>query len=213
MISSKSTLINELKDAFKNSSDDSSMCSNIAKAIKKFAESGNIVITVTGTVTSGVYTGGGSGHLSLTDSLMSTPLLAVCTEMYNNAGVSTYDGNAKYKDGLRDSLDSMSNTANTISINTSGATVPPPPATGTVPPTSGTAKGKITCDSTALKTGLSNIFNYMYDHAQDEGFDENDYFATEFADLIQTYYASSVISVSGTDAISGTSGSGSITFS
>lgn len=212
-MSSKSTLVEELKSAFKNSSNDSSMCSSIAKVIKKFAESGNITITVTGTVTSGVYTGSGSGHLSLTDSLMSTPLLAVCVEMYNNAGVSTYDGNFMYREGIGDSLDAMSNTENTISIDTTGATVPPPPATGTVPPTSGTAKGKITCNSTELKTGLGNIFNYMYNHAQDEGFDGDNYFATELANLIQTYYTSGVISVSGTSAISGTSGSGSITFS
>lgn len=212
-MSSKDTLASDLKDAFKNSSDDSEMCSKIAKAIKKFAESGTVSINVTGTVASGVYTGTGSGHLSLTDSLMSTPLLLVCNTMYANAGVSSYDGNKAYKDGIGDSLDAMSNASNTISINTSGTTVPPPPASGTVPPSSGPAKGKITCNSTNLKKGLSDIFDYMYDHAQDEGFDGDDYFSSEASDLIETYYTSGVIAVSGTEAISGTAGSGSISFS
>lgn len=202
----KSKLENDLKNIFsamKNQNkDDDYFCDEIAKACKNFGESGSIVTVDAGTVSSGVFAGSGNGSLSLTDSLMSSPIKACCKLMKQGLGDDTTLANA-----IGTGILAMT-TAGVVETDVIGVTTSP--SGSPVPPSSGTAKGTIKCQNASLISGLIKCFKDMKDKYKDEGFKGDEYFAQEFASLADSYFKAGAITTNGTGALSGTIGTGTI---
>lgn len=176
----------------------------IAEAIKDFGETGDVVTTDTGTVSSGVFTGTGSGSIALDSSLMSSVILSCCRQMYEDK-----DGDSDtLAQAIGDGIDSMVSSGE-VSTNVTGTTVNPSSG-ATVPPSSGTAKGTLTCNSSSLVSSLKTVFNSMYSRRTESGFDGNAYFAEQLASFVNSYFTSGVVATNGESALSGTVGTGTI---
>jgi hypothetical protein len=199
----KSRLKKDLKKAFKDMESDSDFAEKLSKACKNFGESGEVTTTDAGTVSSGVLAGSGSGSLSLSDSLMSSPIKTCCTQMRSL----TSGGDVKLAEAIGAGILAMTS-AGIVSTDVSGVTTSPQGSP--VPPSSGTAKGTIACTNADLIKGLKDCFQDMKDRAFEKGFDGDDYFAGELSDLVNDYFTAGVIATSGQGALSGTAGSGTI---
>lgn len=199
----KSQLKKDLKKAFNDMKSDSDFAEKLSKACKDFGESGEVTTTDAGTVSSGVFAGSGSGSLSLSDSLMSSPIKACCELMKSL----TSGGDAKLAEAIGAGILAMTS-AGTVTTNVSGVTTSPQGSP--VPPSSGTAKGTITCTNADLIKGLKDCFQDMKGRAFEKGFDGDDYFAGELSDLVNDYFTAGAIVTSGQGALSGTAGSGAI---
>lgn len=175
----------------------------IAKAVKDFGESGEVTTDDSGTVSSGKFEGSGEGSLSLTASDMSSPIKTECNKMKQGNG-----NDNSLAQAIGDGILAMTSRADVVSTNVTGVTTSPQGST--VPPSSGKAKGTITCDNTDLIQGLKDIFSDMKTKAHDEGFNGDEYFAEEFADLVYDYFTNGTIDTSGEGALEGTTGTGSI---
>ncbi len=210
MALAKSTLENNLKKVFsdmKKAGDkakDTDFSDGITKACKDFIEAGDITTVDAGTVSSGVFAGSGSGSISLTDSLMKTPIVTAM----NSMKTMTTGGDSILATAIFSGLSAMVS-AGKVETDVTGLTTPPPPATGTVPPSSGSAKGAMVCTYPTFVTELNQVFQDMIDKAGD-GFNGDDYFADKLATLVNSYVSSGVVTTAGTGALSGTVGSGGI---
>ena len=205
----KNTLENDLNDVFsdmkeagENASDDD-FAEGIADAVKAFGESGDVATSDSGTVSSGYFEGGGEGSLSLTASAMYNPIKTACNKMRHGQG-----NDDTLAQAIGDGILAMTSKANVVSTSVSGATTSPQGSP--VPPSSGTAKGTITCNNTDLIQGLKNTFYDMKTKAHDEGFYGDEYFASNLADLVYDYFTAGTITTHGEGALSGTTGTGSI---
>lgn len=210
----KNDLISGLKDTFKKMKDagedasDSDFSSGIADACKAFIEAGDITIVATGTVSSGVFTGGGSGHISLESSKMSTVIDTATASMKDM----TSGGDDVLASALFSGLNAMIS-AGTVEIDVSGATVSPSGAT--VPPSSGKTKGTgLTCiDGASPQDFVSKtkkIFKDMKDRTTESGFNGDNFLAEQLADVINTYISTGTVTTSGQGALSGVTGTGKI---
>lgn len=203
----ESKLKNDLQfvfNAMKNQNkDDVYFAEGLAKACKDFGESGDIVTTDGGTVSTGVFVGSGKGSLTLDDSLMANLIKTCCTQMKNGQGDDTTLANA-----IGNGILAMTN-AGEVNTNVTGVTTSPQGSP--VPPSSGSAKGKIACVNTSLISGLIKCFKDMKDKYADEGFDGDALFAGQLASLVNSYFKQGVIATNGTGALSGSAGSGTIT--
>lgn len=203
MAFNKQTLINDLKKVFSDMESNDDFANGIAKACKDFGESGTIVTVDVGAVSSGAFTGSGNGSLSLSDSLMSSPIIACCESMNNM----TEGGDDLLANAIGNGLLAMT-TAGSVETNVIGTTISP---TGSpVPPTSGTAKGKIVCQNAPVISALISCFQDMKNKAHNDGFDGDEHFAEKMADCVFTYFTSGVITTNGQGALAGTTGSGTI---
>ena len=202
----KSQLESDLKDIFftmkKESKDDDWFAEELSKAVKDFGESGDIVTVDTGTVSSGTFTGSGQGSLSLTDSIMSAPIKACCALMKQGLGDDTTLANAIGNGML------LMTTSGKAETDVVGTTISPVGVV--VPPASGTAEGTITCQNATLIAGLILCFQSMKTKYKDEGFNGDEYFASQMATLTDGYFKAGVIATSGQGVLSGTVGTGSI---
>lgn len=210
----KNDLISDLKATFKKMKDagehasDSDFSSGIANACKDFIEAGTITIVATGTVSSGVFTGGGSGSISLTSSKMSKVIDTATASMKNM----TSGGDDVLASALFSGLNAMIS-AGTVEIDVTGTTVSP--SGSPVEPTSGKTKGTgLTCtDGVSPKDFVSKtkkIFKDMIDKRNDEGFNGDNYLAEQLADVINTYIATGTVTTSGQGALAGVTGTGKI---
>ena len=175
----------------------------LAKAVKTFGESGDVATSDGGTVSSGVFSGSGQGSLSLTASDMYNPIKTACNKMKQGQG-----DDDTLAQAIGDGILAMTSKANVVSTDVSGVTTSPQGSP--VPPSSGKAKGTITCNNTSLIQGLKNTFSNMKTKAHDEGFDGDEYFASNLADLAYDYFTAGTIATHGEGALSGTTGTGSI---
>ena len=116
----KSQLKKDLKKAFNDMKSDSDFAEKLSKACKDFGESGEVTTTDAGTVSSGVFAGSGSGSLSLSDSLMSSPIKACCELMKSL----TSGGDAKLAEAIGAGILAMTS-AGTVTTNVSGVTTSP----------------------------------------------------------------------------------------
>lgn len=195
-------VFSDMKESGEDASDDD-FAEGIAKAVKAFGESGTVSTTDGGTVSSGVFVGSGSGSLSLTYSYMSTPIKTACTAMKAGQG----DDNTLAQ-AIGTGILAMTSKPNVVSTNVTGTTTNP--SGSVVPPSSGTAKGTITCSNTNLIKGLKDTFADMKSKAFNEGFDGDKYLAKNLTDLVDSYFKNGSITTSGEGALSGSTGSGSV---
>lgn len=195
-------VFSDMKDAGENASDDD-FAEGIAKAVKAFGEGGSVSTSDSGTVSSGSFVGSGSGSLSLTDSDMSTPIKTACTAMKAGSG----DDNT-LATAIGAGILAMTSKQNVVSTSVTGTTTNP--SGSVVPPSSGSAKGTITCDNSDLIQGLKDTFSDMKSKAHDEGFNGDTYLAQQLADLTYDYFKNGSIETKGQGALSGTTGTGSI---
>lgn len=191
-----------MKEAGENASDDD-FAEGIADAVKAFGESGDVATSDSGTVSSGYFEGGGEGSLSLTASAMHNPIKTACNKMRHGQG-----NDNTLAQAIGDGILAMTSKANVVSTNVSGVTTSLQGSP--VPPSSGTAKGTITCNNTDLIQGLKDTFSDMKTKAHDEGFDGDEYLASNLADLVYDYFTAGSIETHGEGALSGTTGTGSI---
>lgn len=199
----KAQLKKDIKNVFEDMQNDSDFAEGLAKACKDFGESGEIITTDTGTVSSGVFAGSGSGNLTLSDSLMSEPIKTCCATMRTI----TTGGDELLANAIGSGILAMTS-AGVVNTDVTGITTSPEGSI--VPPSSGNAIGTITCQNTTLISNLIECFKNMRDKAFTEDFDGDDYFAKELADYINTYFTSGIIATRGQGEISGAIGSGSI---
>ena len=191
-----------MKEAGENASDND-FAEGIADAVKAFGESGEVATSDGGTVSSGVFSGSGQGSLSLTASDMYNPIKTACNKMRQGQG-----NDNTLAQAIGDGILAMTSKENVVATNVSGVTTSPQGST--VPPSSGTAKGTITCNNADLIQGLKDTFSDMKTKAHDEGFDGDEYFASNLADLVYDYFTAGTIETHGEGALSGTTGTGSI---
>lgn len=203
MAFNKQTLINDLKKVFSDMESNDDFANGIAKACKDFGESGTVVTVDVGAVSSGAFTGSGSGSLSLSDSLMSSPIITCCESMNNMID----GGDTLLANAIGNGLLAMT-TAGSVKTNVVGTTISP---TGSpVPPTSGTAEGKIVCQNAPVISALISCFKDMKDKAHNNGFSGDKHFAEKMADCVSAYFISGVITTNGQGALAGATGSGTI---
>ena len=100
--------------------------------------------------------------------------------------------------GLRDLTDGTK-----VNTSISGTTVPPSPPPPFIP-TSGSAKGSIKCNTSAVEAGLKACFSTMADMTEGG----NMYFASELASLTYTCLTSGIVSTDGVDNLEGSKGIG-----
>lgn len=193
----------KMKDAGKNSSD-SDFSEGIASACKSYIEAGEITTVDGGTVSSGVFAGGGTGSISLDDSLMSEVLDTATQEMKSM----TSGGDNTLATALFSGLNAMIS-AGSVEIDVTGATTSP--SGSTVPPSSGTSKGTgLNCTDSGFVKSVKGIFQDMINKRNDEGFNGDEYLAEHLAGTINTYISTGTVTTSGEGDLSGVTGAGSI---
>lgn len=204
MAFNESKLKTDIQKVFRDMQSDDDFCEGLASLCQEFGESGDIVTTDTGTVSSGVFSGSGSGGLTLSDSLMSEPLKTACIEMKKGE---MQNGDDYLAEEIGKAIKAMTDSGE---VNTDVTGVTTSPQGQTVPPSSGKAKGTITCSNADLIQGLKDCFASMKSRYAEESFDGDEYFASELASLVHSYFTAGVIATSGQGELNGTTGTGSI---
>lgn len=195
-------VFSDMKNSGKNAKD-TDFSDGISKAVKDYAESGTIVTTDAGTVSAGVFAGGGTGSISVTQSDMSSPIVTAMNSMKNM----TTGGDSVLATAIFNGLNAMISKGK-VSTDVVGVTTSP---TGSpVPPSSGKAEGKMVCTYPTFVTSLNSIFSNMKSKYKDAGFDGDVYLGNELGKLIDSYIKTGVVSTNGKDALSGTAGAGGI---
>lgn len=182
---------------------DSDFSSGIAKACKDYIEGGSIVTVDEGTVTAGEFLGSGKGSISLTDSLMSTPIDTAMNTMKSM----TKGGDSVLATAIFNGLDSMVSSG-TVKTDVKGVTTSP--AGSPVPPSSGSAKGTMECSYDTFVSDLEDIFASMKSRYAEEGFDGDAYLAKELATLVGKYTKTGKVKTAGQGELEGSSGKGGI---
>lgn len=201
----KATLENDIKQVFKNMADagenasDDDFASGIAKACADFVESGLVTTVDAGTVTSGIFAGSGTGNVSVDTSVMENILITACSSMKSM----TSGGDNVLASALANGFVAMT-TAGTVDTDIVGVTTSP--MGSVVPPSSGKGKGTITCQSAGILSSLNTAFSSM--KTMTAGGD--DIFASALASAIETSVKAGVIVINGQGALTGTTGSGTI---
>lgn len=202
MAFSTQTLRSDLYTAFKGMQSDDDFANNLAKAVKDFGESGDVITADSGVVSSGTFTGAGKGRIKLTDSLCSAPIKAACKAMLSL----TEGGDAILASAIGSGVQAMV-TAGEVSVDVAGTVITP---AGVPTPMSGSAKGTLTCQNASLISSLISTFRDMKDRYDEEGFDGDDYLADKLSDKLNDYFTSGTVSTNGTGSLAGSVGSGTI---
>lgn len=198
MALNKATLENNLSDTFLDMESDSDFASGIASACKSYVEGGTVTTIDGGTISSGVFAGNGSGSASVSDSLMSAQINTAIAQMKQV----TSGGDNILANGIFNGLKAMLAQAS-VSTNVKG-NVTQGSSTSYM---EGTASGTgITCTDAGFVSSLLDCFDEMKDKTS--GGDS--YFASQLADIINTYVSTGQVVTGGQGAIEGSAGSGSI---
>lgn len=195
----------DMKNAKENAKD-TDFSDGLSKACKDFAESGSITTVDGGALTSGagVFAGGGSGSISVTQTDMSSPIVTAMNQMKNMRS----GGDSVLAEAIFNGLKAMIDNG-TVKTDVTGATTSPMGVPG-LPPFSGSAEGTMTCTHPTFVNDLKKIFSDMNSKRNNKGFDGDAYLAEGLAGLVNTFISSGTVSTSGKGAIAGTSGGGSI---
>jgi hypothetical protein len=200
MALNKSALQSDLADVFSSMESNSDFASGIASACKSYIENGEVTTEDEGTVSSGEFAGSGSGSVTVTDTLMSAPILTATASMQSM----TEGGDAVLASAIFSGLNAMIAVA-VVETDVTGETTSP--SGSPVPPSSGNAKGVgLSCTDSGFVSALEGYFSDM--QSMTEGGD--DYFAEKLADVIHTYISTGKVTTSGLEALSGSAGSGEI---
>lgn len=199
------SVFSDMKKA-KDQAKDTDFSDGVSKACKAFVESGSVSTSDTGTVSSGVFTGAGSGSVSVTQSLMSDKIVTAMNQMKNM----TSGGDDVLAKAIFDGLKDMVTASNTVSTDVTGTTLNP--SGSPVPPSSGKAKGSIsiTYAKDTFVSNLNKIFEHMIDNAQDSSFDGDVYLADELGTLVSDCVSANTVSTSGQGELSGSFGTGKL---
>lgn len=198
-----STLQTALANTFASmtNGDNQVFADGIANAVVAFVGTGQVTTSDAGTISAGVFTGAGTGTLTVTASGCSGIIKSACDKMKG----APYDDNY-LAEQIGAGLQKM---ADDGEVNTSVSGNAVPPSGGSVP-TSGSAKGTISCDSTDLIQALKDVASLMYQNKDVQGFDGNAKYAEEIAKAVKDFFTAGTISTDGQGALSGSSGSGTI---
>ena len=176
----------------------------ISAAVVTFVSGGVVSTTDGGTVSGGVYSGKGTGQLTVTASACAAIIKAACTTMKTM----TSGGDDYLAEEMGKGFKKMADDG--VVITTVTGTLTPPSPASPISPYGGAAKGTISCSETALVAKLKALFQKMYNQREQEGFDGNKEFAKVLANEINSFYTSGTISTDGQGNIAGSSGSGAI---
>lgn len=183
----------------------------IGNAVAVFLKTGSVATVDGGTVTGGVFAGAGTQSLSTNTSISGTAcasiLKSACVQMKNmSSGGNDYLAEETGKALKKMASDIRIKTSVTGTLTPpSGTPVAPYPPTGT-----GMAEGSVTCDDTSLVSSLKTAFNNMWSRREEEGFDGNWYLADEMSKAVASFWKFGVVSTSGKNELSGSSGAGGI---
>lgn len=179
--------------------DDHVFSDGISDAFKTFVESGIPQTTDSGNVPTGYFEGAStSGSITADDTDCADIIYTAC----EYAKEHDTGGDAYIADKIAEGLQKMLDDA-VVTTSVSGTVVPPSPPPPSIP-TTGTAKGGISCSTTALATGLKAIFSLMKNMTSGG----NTYLSQEMAVLVNTCLLSGVVSTQGEGALEGSTGSG-----
>lgn len=200
----QATLQSDLLSVFQSMTDgdDSVFSDGVAQALKNFVNSGTPSTTDAGTIPTGAFTGASTGGtITADDSACAQIIASAFTFMRNNEN----GGDDYLADKIAEGLQRMTDDA-VVTTSVSGTTVPPSPPPPTIP-TAGTAKGGITCVTTAVASGLKAVFSAMKEMSS--GGDA--YFASQMASLVNACLLAGVVSTQGQGNLAGSTGTGTAT--
>jgi hypothetical protein len=200
-----STLQKDIEDVFAsmNDGDNHVFSDGISNAIVTFVGTGEVSTSDAGTVPGGVYSGSGSGSLSVTAIKCAKIIYDACEAM--NSMSSGGDGYLAEKIG--EGIQQMADDG-VVSTTVTGTLTPP--SSAPVSPYGGSATGKISCDNTNFISDLKGIFSDMWNNRGTEGYDGDKAFAEGLAQAVYDFWTSGLVSTDGEGNIEGSSGSGSI---
>nr|DAO97475.1 MAG TPA: hypothetical protein [Caudoviricetes sp.] len=197
------TLETELKNVFSTMKSDADFASGIAKAVKNFVSTGQVVTTDAGAVSAGAFVGGGNGTLKVDESVLKNQISTACSTM---SKLTDGSGDTVLANAIGNGLLAMTGQAEVNTTVTGTVTTP----AGVPSALSGTAKGQIVCVPAPVISGLTACFFSMKAAAGNEGFSGDDDFASQFASLVTAYFTSGVITTNGQAALTGSTGTGAI---
>lgn len=205
----QANLSSDIKNVFKNMKDkaheegfngDLEFAKGLAKAFKDFGESGSISTTDSGAVSSGNFNGSGTGSLSLDDSDSFSTLLNATQEMSQNGKDDTYLAGE-----IQKSLEDMFDAEDIVNTIVNGSITPPPPALVPIAVVGAKGKGKLKCNFTSVKAGLSAFFSTMTGVSASD-----DLFAEQLALLVYSAVSAGSVSTDDEGMILGAKGQGTI---
>lgn len=217
----KSSLQSDLSAVFTDMLDidnatDSYFAKGISEAVVSYVSGGEVSTVDAGTVSAGTYAGSGSGKLTVEAGCDSSDteswegcakkILDACTYMRKHAEDEGFNGSDYLAEKIGEAIQLMADEGK-VNTDVKGTVTTPSGSTSTL---NGSAKGTITVTTTTLVSKLKETFSNMWDSREEEGFDGNAEFAKTLATQIDTLYKAGVINTSGQEALSGSSGVGSI---
>ena len=190
---------------------DDDYADGIGNAVAAFLKTGQVTTVDGGTITGGVFAGGGTESLASNTSISGTACAGIiksaCTRMKNmSSGGNDYLAAETGKALKKMASDIRIKTSVTGTLTPpSGPSVTPYPPTGT-----GTAEGSVSGSDANLVSSLKDAFTSMWDRREEEGFDGNWYLADEMSKAVASFWTSCAVSTSGKNELSGSSGHGGI---
>lgn len=192
------TIEENLTDAFKDMTDgDNKVFSKeVSMAVKKYAESGDITTVDAGTISTGVYTGAGTGGITVDETICEKIVYAACTAMDNMKE----GGNAYLAEKMAGGIHAML-LAGEVKTDVKGTVTPPSSSPVTL---DGNAAGTLTGVPAPMQASFFAAFNSM--DGMKSGGDE--YMAEQVYTAIDTYLKTAIVSTKGSDVLSGSVGTG-----
>lgn len=206
MAFNKAQLQSDFEDVFESMTDgnEDTFPNGISDAVVTFVSGGQVSTQDAGTISGGVYSGSGTGSLSVKASACAAIIKAACTAMKTM----TSGGDDYLAEEMGKGFKKMADDG--VVTTTVTGTLQPPSSAPPITPYGGTAKGSISCSEATLVSKLKLLFKKMYNQREEEGFDGNKEFAKELANEINSFYTSGTISTQGQGNLEGSTGSGSI---
>lgn len=209
-----STVFTDMLDVDKAT--DSYFAKGISEAVVSYVSGGAVSTVDAGTVSAGTYAGSGSGKLTVESGCdeedssdwtgCAKKILDACTYMKEHAEDEGFNGSDYLAEKIGEAIQLMADEGE-VNTDVKGTVTPPSGSTSTL---NGSAKGTITVTTTTLVSKLKETFSTMWDSREEEGFDGNAEFAKTLATQIDMLYKAGVINTDGQEALSGSSGVGSI---
>jgi len=191
----------DILSAFQSMNDGSNkvFSEKISAAVKKFAESGDVVTVDKGTVSAGVYAGAGTGGIKVDESVCEKIIFAACGNMDKlKAGHNTYLA-TEMADGIHAMI-----LDGDIETDVKGMVTPPSSSPVTL---NGKAKGKLTGVSVPMQAAFVNTVNSM--DGMTTGNDE--YMAKQCSIAVNAYLIAAIASTNGNVPLVGSTGTGKMT--
>lgn len=206
MAFNKAQLQSDFEDVFESMTDgnEDTFPNGISDAVVTFVSGGQVSTQDAGTISGGVYSGSGTGSLSVKASACAAIIKAACTAMKTM----TSGGDDYLAEEMGKGFKKMADDG--VVTTTVTGTLQPLSSAPPITPYGGTAKGSISCSEATLVSKLKLLFKKMYNQREEEGFDGNKEFAKELANEINSFYTSGTISTQGQGNLEGSTGSGSI---